>query len=88
MRYRAGVMPRALPSLLAICALSAAGRAESPVSASGRVLDPSVHLERRHREAMGTHFTLTVADPLPVERIDRAASEAFDEVERIEARIS
>ncbi|MFZ4737413.1 MAG: FAD:protein FMN transferase [Bradymonadia bacterium] len=73
-------MRRALLLLATLC-LALPARANPPTPAP-------IPLERREHDAMGTVFTLTVADALPPEVIDVAAAEAFAEIDRIEALIS
>ena len=51
-------------------------------------VNPEIPVVRHAREAMGTVFTLTVADPLPAELVERAALAAFDEIDRLEALLS
>lgn len=67
--------------------LAATGLAATALATAAPPPTP-VHVERRSRDAMGTHFTISVADPVPVEVVERAATEALDEVDRIEALIS
>ena len=73
-------MHRALLLLTILC-LGLPARANAPSPAP-------IPLERREHDAMGTVFTLTVADALPPEVLDVAAAEAFAEIDRIEALIS
>lgn len=70
--------------------LAAAPAAPGPIVVApptGRTSTP-VRLEHRERPAMGTTFVITIADDVPATVIERATTDAFDEVDRIEALIS